>query len=82
MHRQAAQGKSQRGPAHRVTTSRSAIRRTTSGWLPAAPDAPPGDNNTLSEGIQGEPLHCALLLDYVPPEEPPSKPLGNAPRIR
>ena len=27
-------------------------------------------------------LHCALLLDYVPPEEPPSKPLGNALRIR
>ena len=26
--------------------------------------------------------HCALLLDYVPPEEPPSKPLGNALRIR
>ena len=30
----------------------------------------------------GESLHCALLLDYVPPEEPPSKPLGNALRIR
>ena len=26
--------------------------------------------------------HCVLLLDYVPPEEPPSKPLGNALRIR
>ena len=26
--------------------------------------------------------HCALLLDYVPPEEPPSTPLGNALRIR
>ena len=26
--------------------------------------------------------HRALLLDYVPPEEPPSKPLGNALRIR
>ena len=26
--------------------------------------------------------HCALLLDYVPPEEPPSKPLGNALTIR
>ena len=24
----------------------------------------------------------ALLLDYVPPEEPPSTPLGNAFRIR
>ena len=30
----------------------------------------------------GESLHCALLLDYVPPEEPPSTPLGNALRIR
>ena len=26
--------------------------------------------------------HCTLLLDYVPPEEPPSTPLGNALRIR
>ena len=26
--------------------------------------------------------HCALLLDYVPPEEPPSRPLGNALRIK
>ena len=25
---------------------------------------------------------CALLLDYVPPEEPPSTPLRNALRIR
>ena len=31
---------------------------------------------------KGESLHCALLLDYVPPEEPPSKPLGDALRIR
>ena len=30
----------------------------------------------------GESLHCALLLDYVPPEEPPSTPLGNALGIR
>ena len=26
--------------------------------------------------------HCTLLLKYVPPEEPPSTPLGNALRIR
>ena len=26
--------------------------------------------------------HCALLLDYVPPEEPLGTPLGNALRIR
>ena len=25
---------------------------------------------------------CALLLDYVPPKEPPSTPLGNTLRIR
>ena len=30
----------------------------------------------------GESLHCALLLDYVPPEEPPGTPLGNTLRIR
>ena len=30
----------------------------------------------------GECLPGALLLDYVPPEEPPSTPLGNALRIR
>ena len=30
----------------------------------------------------GESLHCALLLDYVPPEEPQGMPLGNTLRIR
>jgi len=33
-------------------------------------------------GILALRAHCALLLDYVPPEEPPSTPLGNALRIR
>ena len=33
-------------------------------------------------GIFALRAHCALLLDYVPPEEPPSTPLGNALRIR
>ena len=33
-------------------------------------------------GIFGLRAHCALLLDYVPPEEPPSTPLGNTLRIR
>jgi hypothetical protein len=33
-------------------------------------------------GIFALRTHCALLLDYVPPEEPPSTPLGNALRIR
>ena len=33
-------------------------------------------------GIFALRAHCMLLLDYVPPEEPPSKPLGNALRIR
>ena len=35
-----------------------------------------------SGGILALPAHCALLLDYVPPEEPSSTPLGNALRIR
>ena len=33
-------------------------------------------------GIFARSAHCALLLDYVPPEEPLSTPLGNALRIR
>ena len=33
-------------------------------------------------GIFALRTHCALLLDYVPPEEPPSTPLGNPLRIR
>ena len=33
-------------------------------------------------GIFAVRAHCALLLDYVPPKEPPSTPLGNALRIR
>ena len=33
-------------------------------------------------GIFALRAHCALLLDYLPPEEPPSTPLGNALRIR
>ena len=32
--------------------------------------------------FQVESLHCALLLDYVPPEEPLGMPLGNTLRIR
>ena len=35
-----------------------------------------------SFATEGECLPGALLLDYVPPEEPPSTPLGNALRIR
>ena len=38
--------------------------------------------NKMSRGVTGGVFalhaHCALLLDYVPPEEPPSTPLGNA----
>ena len=30
---------------------------------------------------QGESLHCALLLDHVPPKEPLGTPLGNTLRI-
>ena len=33
-------------------------------------------------GIFALRAHCTLLLDYVPPEEPPSTPLGKALRIR
>ena len=33
-------------------------------------------------GILALRAHCALLLDYVPPEEPPGTPLGNTLRIR
>ena len=29
-------------------------------------------------GILALHAHCVLLLDYVPPKEPPSTPLGNA----
>ena len=50
---------------------------------------PPKIPNCLENGLfwdQGGVFalraHCALLLDYVPPEEPPSTPLGNALRIR
>ena len=32
-------------------------------------------------GILALHAHCALLLDYVTPEEPPGTPLGNALRI-
>ena len=35
-----------------------------------------------SGGIFALRAHCALLLDYVPPEEPPRTPLGNALRVR
>ena len=38
----------------------------------------PGDHG----GVFALRAHCALLLDYVPPEEPPSTPLGNALRNR
>ena len=35
-----------------------------------------------SGGILALHAHCALLLDYVPPEEPLGTPLGNTLRIR
>ena len=37
---------------------------------------------TLQGGGFALRAHCALLLDYVLPEEPPSTPLGNALRIK
>ena len=36
----------------------------------------------FSSGTKGESLHCALLLDYVPPKEPLGTPLGNTLRIK
>ena len=33
-------------------------------------------------GIHALRAHCALLLDYVPPEEPTGTPLGNALKMR
>ena len=33
-------------------------------------------------GILAPSAHCALLLDYVPPEESLGTPLGNTLRIR
>ena len=39
-------------------------------------------NNTCKGGILALRAHCALLLDYVPPEEPLGTPLGNTLRIK
>ena len=39
-------------------------------------------NTKAKGGVFALRAHCALLLDYVPPEEPPSTPLGNALRTR
>ena len=39
-------------------------------------------STTRSGGMFARRAPGALLLDYVPPEEPPSTPLGNALRIR
>ena len=41
-----------------------------------------GDSLPCARTARALHAHCALLLDYVPPEEPPSTPLGNALRIR
>ena len=34
-----------------------------------------GDMHVLCATIKGESLHCALLLDYVPPKSPEARPL-------
>ena len=39
-------------------------------------------NSANHGGILALRAHCALLLDYVPPEEPLGTPLGNSLRIR
>ena len=53
-------------------------------FLSSAPlwDSSQGPIGFLWGGIFALRAHCALLLDYFPPEEPPSKPLGNALRFR
>ena len=40
------------------------------------------NKNDVIGGILALRAHCALLLDYVPPEEPLGTPLGNTLRIR
>ena len=47
------------------------------GWAPHNSNL-----NSREGGMFARRAPCALLLDYVPPEEPPSTPLGNALRIR
>ena len=49
-------------------------------WLMGRGGFPPSSMGL--GGVFALHAHCALLLDYVPPEEPPSTPLGNALRIR
>ena len=43
---------------------------------------PPANGLELNGGMFARRAPGALLLDYVPPEEPPSTPLGNTLRIR
>ena len=40
------------------------------------------DPKAIAGGILALRAHCALLVDYVPPEEPLGTPLGNTLRIR
>ena len=61
----------------------STVSRPLSGlpsWSPVGLMSPVGD--TSHGGMFALRAPGALLLDYVPPEEPPSTPLGNALRIR
>ena len=51
------------------------------GYLEFGPGTPPWDRGSIG-GILALRAHCALLLDYVPLEEPLGTPLGNALRIR
>ena len=50
--------------------------------VPAAERAAEGGGGGDLGGVFALRAHCALLLDYVLPEEPPSTPLGNALRIK
>ena len=75
----------------RVNVAARAVHKYTSGSHRPTPPSCGGKCNTFSGTFRfcawkavtkGEFLHCALLLDYVPPKEPPSTPLGNPLRIR
>ena len=85
-------------PGHGTAAPRQALApppALAAAMAPAAPvgagsprvDAPPflgrlHNSGRDPGGIFALRAHCALLLDYDPPEEPPSTPLGNALRIR
>ena len=66
-------------PCHVVGLSGAiAIFRVQPFEIPALPAKLRG-NPCIARALRA---HCALLLDYVPPEEPLGTPLGNTLRVR